>query len=388
LKIKFLTKWVEGEKMKKTLAIVLSSVVTASLLAGCGAKTTPSASTGNETKPATTTPAASASGIAKIGLGHITSIGSSKDLGVDKDNKEVLPLGQVDTVMAAVAFDKDGKVVKVTIDNAQTKVEFNKDLTLKSDVKAAGKTKLELKEAYGMVVASAIKKEWYQQAEALGKWMEGKTVADIKAMKTVKKDDAHPAVPDIAELKSSVTVSVQDYIAAVEEASKNAVEVKGAEKIGLGHNVSIASSKALGKDKDGKEILPLAQVETVMAVTAFDKDGKVVKAIIDNAQTKVNFDNTGKVTSDKKAEQKTKVELKEAYGMVVASTIKKEWYQQAEALGKWMEGKTIADIKGMKTMKKDDAHPAVPDVAELKSSVTVSVQDYLAAVEESSQNAK
>jgi roadblock/LC7 domain-containing protein len=362
------------------------------LLAGCGAKTTPSASTGNETKPATTTPAttpaASASGIAKIGLGHITSIGSSKDLGVDKDNKEVLPLGQVDTVMAAVAFDKDGKVVKVTIDNAQTKVEFNKDLTLKSDVKAAGKTKLELKEAYGMVVASAIKKEWYQQAEALGKWMEGKTVADIKAMKTVKKDDAHPAVPDIAELKSSVTVSVQDYIAAVEEASKNAVEVKGAEKIGLGHNVSIASSKALGKDKDGKEILPLAQVETVMAVTAFDKDGKVVKAIIDNAQTKVNFDNTGKVTSDKKAEQKTKVELKEAYGMIVASTIKKEWYQQAEALGKWMEGKTIADIKGMKTMKKDDAHPAVPDVAELKSSVTISVQDYLAAVEESSQNAK
>ncbi|MCM0648557.1 hypothetical protein NBE98_09250 [Clostridium swellfunianum] len=370
--------------MKKTVSLVLSAVLAASLLAGCGQKTTPA----NNNKPGTTAPAASASGIAKVGLGHLTSIASSKDLGTDKDGKEVLPLGQVDTVIAAVAFDKDGKVLKVTIDNAQTKVDFNKDLTLKTDTKVPGKTKVELKENYGMIKASKIQKEWYQQAEALGKWMEGKTVADIKAMKTVKKDDAHPAVPDVAELKSSVTVSVQDYIKAVEEAYANAVEVKGAEKIGLGHGVSTSSSKALGKDKDGKEVLPLAQVDTVMALGAFDKDGKVVKVIIDNAQTKVEFDNTGKVKSNKADAPKTKVELKEGYGMVKASKIGKEWYQQADALGKWMEGKSIADIKGMKTVKKDDAHPAVPDVAELKSSVTISVQDYIAAVEEASQNAK
>ena len=186
---------------------MLTAALTASLLAGCGGKTT---TTTTPTTPAggnTSTTPASSSGIAKVGLGHITSIASSKSLGVDKDNKDVLPLGQVDTIIAGVAFDKDGKVVKVTIDDAQTKVEFNKDLTLKSDVKAEGKTKVELKEAYGMGKTSAIKKEWYQQAEALGKWMEGKTVADIKAMKTVKKDDAHPAVPDVAELKSSVTIS-------------------------------------------------------------------------------------------------------------------------------------------------------------------------------------
>jgi roadblock/LC7 domain-containing protein len=371
---------VEGKKMKKTLSIVLSAVLAASLLAGCGAK--PAATT----PPATTTPAASGSGITKVGLGHGTSIAKSTDLGT-KDGKDVLPVGQVDTIMAAVAFDKDGKVVKVTIDNAQTKIEFNKDLTVKSDVKAPGKTKVELKEEYGLLKASAIKKEWYQQIAELEKWMVGKTVADIKNMKTVKKDDAHPAVPDVAELKSTVSVSVEGYIAAVEEAFKNAVEVKGAEKIGLGNNVTIAKSVGLGT-KDGKEVLPLAQVDTVMAVTAFDKDGKVVKAIIDNAQTKINYDKTGKVTTDKVAAPKTKVELKEAYGMLSASTIKKEWYQQADALGKWMEGKSVADIKGMKTVNKDASHPAVPDVAELKSTVSISVQDYLAAVEEASQKAK
>lgn len=367
--------------MKKTLSLVLTSVLAVSVLAGCGSKATPAANN-KETKPA-----ASASGIAKIGMGHVTSVEKSSDLGT-KDGKDVLPLGQVDTIITAVAFDKDGKVVKVTIDNAQTKVEFNKDLTLKSDVKAEGKTKVELGDAYGMVKASSIKKEWYQQIAELEKWMVGKSVADIKGMKTVKKDDAHPSVPDVAELKSSVTVSVEGYIAAVEEAFNNAVEVKGAEKIGLGHNVSIASSKALGKDKDGKEVLPVAQVDTVMAVTAFDKDGKVAKTIIDNAQTKVTFDNTGKVTADKKAAPKTKNELKEGYGMIKASAIKKEWYQQAAALADWMTGKSIADIKGMKTVKKDDAHPSVPDVAELKSTVSISVQDYIAAVEESSQKAK
>jgi uncharacterized protein YuzE len=358
--------------MKRKISILLATVFSLSLLAGCGS----SAASGSKTS------------IAKIGLGHITSIKSSKDLGTDKDGKEVLPLGQVDTVIAAVAFDKDGKVVKVTIDNAQTKVEFNKDLTLKSDVKAEGKTKVELGDNYGMKKASAIGKEWYQQIAELEKWMVGKKVDEIKAMKTVKKDDAHPAVPDIADLKSSVSVSVQDYIAAVEEAFKTAVEVKGAEKLGLGHNVSIKSSKALGTDKDGKEVLPLAQVDTVMSATAFDKDGKVVGTLIDNAQTKVNFDKAGKVTSDKAAQYKTKVELKDEYGMKKASKIGKEWFEQASALQKWMVGKTIADIKAMKTVKKDDSHPAVPDEADLKSSVSISVQDYVAAVAEASEKAK
>jgi uncharacterized protein YuzE len=391
-----------GEKvMKKSLSILVALAVSVGVFAGCSAKTEapktePTKETTTTTEPAkeTTeepakeTPAAEDTAIVKMGIGHITAIGKSKDLGTDAEGKEVLPLGQVDTVIVAAAFDKDGKVVKVTIDNAQTKVEFNKDLTLKSDTNAEYKTKLELKDEYGMIKASSIKKEWYQQSEALGQWMIGKTAEEIKGMKTKKKDDAHPAVPDVAELTSSVTVSVEDYLGALEEAYNNAVEVKGAVTLGLGHNIAIGKSKGLGKDADGKEVLPLAQVDTVITATAFDKDGKVAGVIIDNAQTKIEFDKTGKVTTDKNGEFKTKVELKEGYGMIKASSIKKEWFEQADALGKWMVGKSVDEIKGMKTKKKDDAHPAVPDVAELTSSVTVSVQDYIAAVAEASANAK
>jgi len=367
--------------MKKSLSIFLVIVLAFAMLAGCGAK---------DSSPGTTPPSGGATGdgITKIGLGHITSIKSSKDLGTDQDGNDVLPVGQVDTVIVAAAFDKDGKVVKVTIDNAQTKVNFNKDLTLASNPKDEYKTKAELKEDYGMVKASQIKKEWYQQAEELGKWMIGKTVDEIKGMKVKARDESHPAVPDVPELTSLVTITVQDYLAALEEAYNNAVEVAaGGEKLGLGHNISIAKSAGLGKDAEGKEVLPVAQVDTVMSATLFDKDGKVVATLIDNAQTKVQFDKDGKVTN-RDGEFKTKVELKEDYGMKKASSIQKEWYEQIAALCDWMKGKTVDEIKGMKVKAKDDAHPAVPDVPELTSSVTISVENYIAAVAEAFENAK
>lgn len=355
--------------MKKIFLMVLVSALAISTLAGCGQSKSPA--TTNDPAPTpnpTTSTPSSGDGIVKLGMGHITSIGSSKDLAGD-----VLPVGQVDTVVVAAGFDKDGKVVSVSIDSVQTKVNFDKDLKLASDINAEYKSKVELGDAYGMAKASSIKKEWHQQADELGKWMVGKTVEEIKGVKM--KDDS---VPDAPELTSVVTIKIKDYVAAVEEAYNTAVDINSAVKVGLGHTISIAKSKGLDGD-----VLPLAQVDTVLAATAFDTDGKVAGVLIDSAQTKVNFDKDGKVTSDKNAEYKTKVELGDAYGMAKASGIKKEWYQQADELGKWMVGKTIDEIKGMKVNEK-----SAPDVAELSSLVTISVQDYIAAVAEAYDNAK
>ncbi|MBU5675344.1 hypothetical protein KQI88_02805 [Alkaliphilus sp. MSJ-5] len=366
--------------MKRFMAMLLVLTLSGSILAGCGAPketagddNTPPAV--NEQKPAENE--AVEGQMAKIGLGHITSIAKSKDLEGEK-----APVGQVDTVMVAAGFDKDGKVIKVTIDTAQTKVEFDKDLQVTTDVAQNGKTKVELGEEYGMKKASQIGKEWFEQAAALGEWMVGKTVEEIKAMelKDGKATDA--------ELASSVTVSVGDYIAAVEEAYNNAIEIgNGAVKLGLGTEISMAKSKGYSK-ADGKETLPVAQVDTVMTVGAFDADGKVVGTIIDNAQTKVQFDAEGKVTTDKNAEIKTKVELGAEYGMAKASTIGKEWFEQAKALGEWMEGKSVDEIKSLKVKERDESHKNVPDVPELTSSVTITVESYIATIEEALTNAK
>ena len=317
--------------------------------------------------------------ITKIGLGHVISIKSSKDA-----TATATAVGQVDTVMAAVAFDAAGRVVKVSIDNAQTKVNFDKDMKVVSDVTVAPKTKVELKEGYGMAKVSTIKLEWYQQMANFEKWMIGKTVAEIKALKVKTRDASHTNVPDIPELTSLVTITVESYIAAVEDAWNNAVTVKaGGVKLGLGQNVSIKSSKSATDT-----VAPVAQVDCVMAATLFDAAGKVVETIVDNGQTKVNFDKTGKVTSDKNAEYKTKKELKEGYGMAKVSTIKLEWYQQMENFEAWMAGKTVAQIQALKVKTRDASHTNVPDVPELTSLVTITVESYIAAVAESFANAK
>jgi hypothetical protein len=125
-----------------------------------------------------------------------------------------------------------------------------------------------------------------------------------------------------------------------------------------------------------------------MAATAFDKDGKVVAAIIDSAQVKVPYDAEGKVATDKTVEGKTKVELGPDYGMAKASGIGKEWFEQIEALQAWMVGKTIDEINGMKVVERDASHPSVPDVAELTSSVTITVEGYLAVVTEAFEMAR
>jgi DNA-binding ferritin-like protein (Dps family) len=373
--------------MKRLFSLGLIMLLVIGVLAGCGGSNN-NAST-NDVKAPASDNKDTAGGVVKLGIGHLTSIASSKDLGVDAEGKDITPVGQVDTVIVAAGFDKDGKVVKVTIDNAQTKVNFDKALQLTSDTAAAYKTKVELGDEYGMIKASKIGKEWYQQMAELEKWVIGKSVEEVKAMKVMAKDDSHPAVPDVAELTSLVTLSIQDYIAALDEAYANAITLdKAAEKVGLGHVVSISKSKGLGKDAEGKEVAPLAQVDTVMVASAFDKDGKVVNAIIDNAQTKVNFDNTGKVTSDKATSYKTKVELGDEYGMIKASKIGKEWYQQIAELQKWMAGKSVDEVKAMKVVAKDADHPAVPDESELTSLVTLSVQDYIASLDEAYQNAK
>ncbi len=154
-------------------------------------------------------------------------------------------------------------------------------------------------------------------------------------------------------------------------------------KTGLGHTISIAKSANATADKEG-----LAQVDTVMAAVTFDESGKILGVRIDNAQVKVNFDANGNITSNLSEKPQTKVELGDTYGMKKASKIGKEWYEQIAELEKWMVGKTVDQVKAMKTKKVDDSHPHVPDEADLTSKVTVSVEDYIFAVEEALKNAK
>lgn len=157
-----------------------------------------------------------------------------------------------------------------------------------------------------------------------------------------------------------------------------------ADTYGLGVVTSIGSSKPATADKDGA-----AQVDTTICFVVLGEDGKIKAVTFDVAQTKVAINAKGEITADLTAEQKTKVEKGADYGMQKASKLEKgEWFQQAAAFAEYCVGKTPEEVLGMKTMKKDDNHLAVPDVEDVKTTVTIDVGGFLKALDKAVKNAK
>ena len=129
----------------------------------------------------------------------------------------------VNTTMCAVTLDDEGKIVSVTFDVVQPKAAFDATGAASGELNAAPQTKKELKEGYGMKRVSSIGKEWFEQAAALEDWCVGKTVAEVLAMKTFDRGDgSHTNVPEEADLVSSVTITVGDYLKTLEMAAANA----------------------------------------------------------------------------------------------------------------------------------------------------------------------
>ena len=162
-----------------------------------------------------------------------------------------------------------------------------------------------------------------------------------------------------------------------EEPKEEEPLAEGAVKTGLAVVSSVEKSKDAG-EKDG-----LAQTDSVIVAVTVDKDGKIVQTIIDTAQTKIEFSKEGKIIPDLNTVFKSKQELKEEYGMGKASSIEKEWYEQANALAEYVKGKTVEEVKAIAV---DET--GVTTEADLVSSVTIKINPYKEAIEKAVANAK
>jgi hypothetical protein len=189
-----------------------------------------------------------------------------------------------------------------------------------------------------MKAVSSIGKEWNEQAAAFAAYCVGKTSDEIAGI--AAGEDGKAADADLA---AGCTMHPGNFQWLVVKAIGNAVPsgAQATDKIGLGISANIEKSKDAGEE-DG---LMQAYV-TVTGVTT-DAEGKVTAAAIDAVQANINFDKTGKITTDLTAEIKTKNELGEEYGMKAVSSIGKEWNEQAAAFAAYCLGKTADEITGI-----------------------------------------
>ncbi len=150
----------------------------------------------------------------------------------------------------------------------------------------------------------------------------------------------------------------------------------GSVKTGLGVISSLSGSE------DAGEAEGVAEMDSTVVAVTVGPDGKIIGCVIDQVQTKVKFDSTGKITTPPNTEVPTKRELGDSYGMKARSDIGKEWYEQASAFADYVVGKTVEQIKGIAV---DEAGHATG--SDLTSSVTISISGFISGLEKAVGNA-
>lgn len=371
-------------KLKQISALLLSALLPLSILSACGttvvvvegskpvlvdplATSTPAPTEPvPSTEPAIPDTEPTADGAVKTGLAIVPALSSSKDASAEEEG-----LAQSDILLVAVTVDENGVIDQCVIDSIQARISFSASGALTTDLSTTFPSKDEIGDGYGMRAASGIGREWYEQAAALAEYAQGKTAAELKGI--ALDGSGHAAGVDLA---SSVTIYIGDFIDAIEQAVSGAADLgaSSGDRLGLAAVTEMSSSKDASADGDG-----LAQAYATIAAVTFAGD-TVTSCYIDAVQCNVNFDTAGRITTDLTAAPRTKNQLGDDYGMIAASSIGREWYQQAAGFSAYVTGKTVAEVKGLAV----DESGKAADV-DLAASVTIHINEFQGLIEKAAQ---
>lgn len=334
--------------MKKRLILVLVLSLVLIAFAGCGGAATP--------------PVDENTGAVMTGLAVITDATRSVVAGAEEGVAEAY------SEIVAVTVDSDGVITNCIIDAAQTQIKFDNTGKLVSPMDSVFLGKLEIGANYGMVKASSIGKEWFEQSDSLSSYVVGMTAEDVKAIAV--DEEGYPTDTD---LTASVTMGVSAYLEAIVKAVENAQDLGASsdDMIGVGVITTMDKSVDATAAEPGN-----AQAYSIYAAVTFDADGVITSCIIDGSQTNVGFDSTGAFTTDLNGPFQTKNELGDAYGMKGASTIGKEWNEQAAFFASYVVGKTLEEVKGIALTEDGTAADA-----DLSAGTTVHVGPFMTVIE-------
>ena len=352
--------------MKKVISIALVVALAISVIAmvGCGNNT--DVNNGEDTPAATL----------KFGMGVVANLGEAKNADGDTNGS-----GEFLATAVAVLLDADNKIVAIDLDTADIATAWTSEGKVIATEDFA--TKYEKGADYGMAAygkkhdgSEGAVKEWFEQADAFMATATGKTLDEVKAMMG---EDTY-AIGDLAT--AGCTISVGDFVKALEKAVANAVDSKATadNKLNLAI-VSSASNKDAAEDAEGS-----VEISSTIVAAVVDAEGKVVVSKTDSVSGKNTFDAKGVATADTKAEIKTKVELGADYGMSAYG--KKhdgsdgkvlEWNEQAAAFDATLVGKTASDFA---SLAGEDTY-AIGDLA--TAGCTISVGDMIKAAEKAAK---
>ena len=312
------------------------------------------------------------------------TLGMGTQVNLDSSKKGT---AQIDATVATVVLDKDGKIVACKIDVAQNKIGVADGFL---SIPAGFKTKVELKGDYGMASNpyssdnnnDGIIKEWYEQAAAFEAYVIGKTVAEVEAMATKTLDNGYVISADDELLNAGCTIQITEFKAAVVKACND--EFKVSFKSEGNFTLGVAINSYNDGSKDAEDADGVVQVYSDIAAAVVE-GGKVVAALNDAIQPKINFDFEGVITN--KAFGGTKRELKEGYGMASNpyssdnndDGIIKEWYEQSAAFSKYVVGLTAAEIAELETVLKNE-HYIAADEELLNAGCTIQITGIKAVV--------
>ncbi len=144
-------------------------------------------------------------------------------------------------------------------------------------------------------------------------------------------------------------------------------------KLGLGVHTAATATDATA-DKNGQ-----GQATVTVAAVLVDDAGKIVKAVIDCADSKVSYTADGKAVAA--TEFKTKYEMGKDYNMVAYGGAAKEWYEQADAFCTLIVGKTASEVKALVAEGKKGTQDVID------AGCTIMIADFAVAVEKAINSA-
>lgn len=247
-------------------------------------------------------------------------------MGVYQDHNAANGKAKFASTFAAIICDKKGKIVDCVFDATENNMPLEAGISQnQTDLRSKNEQGLE----YSMKSASAIGKEWYEQARHFADFLIGMTL-----------DEAEDVDGGEAELMAGCTININGFKGAIEEADdqENAVNFESAANPKA--SVAVVSSSDGSKDatdsSDG-----VASLRSTYAAVA--KSGsKIAAANIEETETKVYFDRSGLIISLEKGDGKR--DMGYSYAMKVASEIGLEWFEQVRNFEKYIVGLTPDEV--------------------------------------------